>query len=120
MVGGSSALFGTATNDQVYLYDAQAGTVALLSTKADYSKSGTGPSDNPIISSDGRYVVYRSSAADIAPGTDFFDLGGDSLAAARIFTAVRKQFGVGITLDQLYQVHTIKGMSAFIAAAGAA
>jgi amino acid adenylation domain-containing protein len=64
--------------------------------------------------------VLRVPAADIAPGTDLFDLGGDSLAAARIFTAVRKQFGVGITLDQLYQVHTIRAMAGFIAAASTA
>jgi amino acid adenylation domain-containing protein len=64
--------------------------------------------------------VLRVPASDIAPDTDFFDLGGDSLAAARIFTAVRKQFGVGITLDQLYQVQTIRGMAGFITAASAA
>jgi pyochelin synthetase len=64
--------------------------------------------------------VLRVPAADIGTATDFYDLGGDSLAAARIFTAVRKQFGVGITLDQLYQVRTIQAMAGFIAAAGAA
>lgn len=64
--------------------------------------------------------VLRVPTADIGTTTDFYDLGGDSLAAARIFTAVRKQFGVGITLDQLYQVRTIARMAAFIAAAGAA
>jgi pyochelin synthetase len=64
--------------------------------------------------------VLGVPAASIGPGTDFYDLGGESLAAARIFTAVRKQFGVGITLDQLYQVCTIASMSGLIAAAGAA
>jgi pyochelin synthetase len=63
--------------------------------------------------------VLRVPAADIGLATDFYDLGGDSLAAARIFTAVRKQFGVGMTLDQLYQVSTIERMAGFIATAGA-
>ena len=59
------------------------------------------------------------SAGDISPDTDFYDLGGDSLAAARIFTVVRKRFGVGITLDQLHEVRTVREMAAFVAAAGA-
>jgi pyochelin synthetase len=58
--------------------------------------------------------VLRVPAAEIGPATDLFDLGGDSLAAARIFTAVRKQFGVGLTLDQLHQVRTVAEMAAFI------
>jgi amino acid adenylation domain-containing protein len=63
--------------------------------------------------------VLRVPAADIGPATDFYDLGGDSLAAARVFTAVRKQFGIGLTLDQLHQVRTIAEMAGFLAAAGA-
>jgi pyochelin synthetase len=62
--------------------------------------------------------VLAVPAAEIDPGADFYDVGGDSLAAARIFTAVRKQFGVGITLDQLHQVSTIRLMADFIASAG--
>jgi pyochelin synthetase len=64
--------------------------------------------------------VLGVPAADIGPAVDFYDLGGDSLAAARILTAVRKRFGVGITLDQLYQVRTVASMSGLIAAGGAA
>jgi amino acid adenylation domain-containing protein len=63
--------------------------------------------------------VLRVPAAGIGPAADFYDLGGDSLAAARIFTMVRKQFAVGITLDQLYQVRTVEAMAAFVAASGA-
>jgi pyochelin synthetase len=60
--------------------------------------------------------VLQVDPGDIGPDTDLYDLGGDSLAAARIFTAVRKQLGVGITLDQLYQVRTVQTMAAFIEA----
>jgi acyl carrier protein len=63
--------------------------------------------------------VLRVPAADIGPDADFYDLGGDSLAAARIFTGVRKHFGVSITLDQLHEVRTVRAMAAFIEAAGA-
>ena len=60
--------------------------------------------------------VLRIPAASIEPDGNFYDLGGDSLAAARIFTGVRKQFGVSITLDRLYDVRTIRAMAAFIEA----
>jgi pyochelin synthetase len=52
--------------------------------------------------------------AEIGEDADLFELGGDSLAAARIFTAVRKETGVGITLDQLYLVRTVAGMAGFV------
>ncbi|GAB2737110.1 non-ribosomal peptide synthetase [Amycolatopsis magusensis] len=45
-----------------------------------------------------------------------FDLGGDSLAAARILAGVRKRFGVGLTLDRLPEVDTVRRMAATIAA----
>jgi pyochelin synthetase len=63
--------------------------------------------------------VLQVPAGHIGPDADFYDLGGDSLTAARIFTSVRKRFGVGITLDQLHQVRTVRAMAAFLAAAGA-
>jgi pyochelin synthetase len=60
--------------------------------------------------------VLRLPPASVSPGSDFYDLGGDSLAAARVFTAVRKQFGVSITLDRLYDVRTVESMAAHIEA----
>jgi Tol biopolymer transport system component len=56
------------TNNQVYLGDLSAGTSALISDTLDHSRGGDGDSDNPVLSADGRYVVYRSSADDIAIG----------------------------------------------------
>ena len=55
--------------------------------------------------------------AEVDPDVDFYDLGGDSLAAARILTGVRKRFGVGITLDQLHEVQTVRAMAARVEAA---
>ena len=48
--------------------------------------------------------------------SSLYDLGGDSLAAARILTGVRKQFGVSITLDRLYDVRTVRAMAACVEA----
>jgi Tol biopolymer transport system component len=55
------------TND-VYLRDMQTGTVTLVSVNQNGSASAAGPSDSPVVSTDGRFVAFRSFAADIAPG----------------------------------------------------
>jgi pyochelin synthetase len=64
--------------------------------------------------------VLRVPAESIGPGSNFYDLGGDSLAAARVFTGVRKQFGVSITLDRLHDVRTVETMAACVEAGLAA
>ncbi|HEX3492344.1 MAG TPA: amino acid adenylation domain-containing protein [Streptosporangiaceae bacterium] len=60
-------------------------------------------------------AVLHLPPGSLAPDSDFFDLGGDSLAAARVFTGLRKQYGVSITLDRLYDVRTVRAMAAYIA-----
>ncbi|HXS65855.1 MAG TPA: amino acid adenylation domain-containing protein [Streptosporangiaceae bacterium] len=62
--------------------------------------------------------VLRLPAESIAADADFYDLGGDSLAGARIFTGVRKLFGVSITLDRLYDLRHPYAMAAAVAEAG--
>jgi acyl carrier protein len=37
----------------------------------------------------------------VGPDTDFFDQGGDSLLATRVLSAVARQYGVELTIDQL-------------------
>jgi acyl carrier protein len=44
----------------------------------------------------------------------FFDLGGDSLTATRVLEAVRKQFGVVVSLQQLFSAPTVVAMAAAI------
>lgn len=58
--------------------------------------------------------VLRCEVADLDLDGDFYAAAGDSLAAARILTGVRKQFGVGITLDRFYEVASIRAMAAAI------
>lgn len=50
--------------------------------------------------------------ADVDVTSTLYDLGGDSLAAARILTGVRKQFGITIPLDRLPEVETVRAMAA--------
>jgi amino acid adenylation domain-containing protein len=59
--------------------------------------------------------VLKLPPSSIEPGSDFYDLGGDSLAGARILTGVRKRFGVTITLDRLYELRVVAEMAASIA-----
>jgi amino acid adenylation domain-containing protein len=53
---------------------------------------------------------------EVRPDANFYDLGGDSLSAARILTEVRKRYAVTIPLDQLYSVATVRSMAARVAA----
>ncbi len=55
------------TND-VYLLDAQTLTLTLVSVNQSGIGSAAGPSDWPVVSTDGRFVVFRSFATDVAPG----------------------------------------------------
>ncbi len=64
-------------------------------------------------------AVLGVPAGGIDPEGDFYDLGGDSLAAARILTGVRKRFGVSITLDRLYEVQTVRAMASCVEAGSA-
>jgi hypothetical protein len=52
------------STNQVYLYDLQTGTTLLVSRTAALLPPAA-PSDSPAISVDGRFIVYRSFAADI-------------------------------------------------------
>ncbi len=57
-----------AATNQVYLYDLQVQTNYLASHSYGSSGGAYGASDWPEISSDGRFIAYRSTASDIAPG----------------------------------------------------
>jgi acyl-coenzyme A synthetase/AMP-(fatty) acid ligase/acyl carrier protein len=48
-----------------------------------------------------------------SPGVDddFFDVGGDSLKAAQIVTALRLEFGVDVAMRHLFERSTIAGLS---------
>jgi Tol biopolymer transport system component len=54
--------------NQVYLYDVVAKTQTLVSHTAGSTTAADGSSDSPNISSDGRYVAYRSSSDNLVSG----------------------------------------------------
>ena len=63
----TSVLAGNDTNGlaDIYVLDRISNTVALASVNLDGSKSGNGKSTSPLISPDGRYVVFMSQASDL-------------------------------------------------------
>ncbi|MCC5996632.1 MAG: amino acid adenylation domain-containing protein [Oceanicaulis sp.] len=50
-----------------------------------------------------------------APGDDFFQLGGHSLSAARVLTRIRQQFGVEVSLRDLFRVCRLADQAELIA-----
>ena len=66
----TSANVPTDTNglNDVYLYDCLTASNTLVSQPYDPAASANGDSDSPDISSDGRFVAYRSAASNLVPG----------------------------------------------------
>jgi hypothetical protein len=54
--------------NQIYLYDFQTGTNLLVSQSYDGVSPGNDQSDSPDISSDEKFVSYRSAASNLVPG----------------------------------------------------
>jgi len=54
--------------NDVYLLDLQTGTLTLVSLNQSGTGSAAGNSDSPVVSSDGRFVVFRSFATNVLPG----------------------------------------------------
>ena len=57
---------------------------------------------------------------DVGPDDRFTELGGDSIAAARVVTGVRKRYGVAIPMHRLAEVDTVAAMAAYVEAQAAA
>ncbi|MGO8928153.1 MAG: hypothetical protein ACLQU3_14880 [Limisphaerales bacterium] len=55
--------------NQVCLYDFQSGTNLLVSGNCTSGEAAYGASDSPDISSDGRFVAYRSAATNMVPAS---------------------------------------------------
>jgi hypothetical protein len=69
------AVFVTKTNlvaidtngvNDIYLCDLSSNRVTLVSINSSHTGSANGPSDSPVVSGDGRFVIYRSFATDTA------------------------------------------------------
>jgi Tol biopolymer transport system component len=67
--GGGNLVPGDANGtSDVFVRDLDAGTTRLASVNAAGTGSGNGPSRNPALSADGRFVAFESDAGDLAAG----------------------------------------------------
>ncbi len=55
------------TVSSIYLYDFQTGSNILISQSFNSSTAANGNADSPVISPDGRFIAYRSSASNSVP-----------------------------------------------------
>jgi acyl carrier protein len=51
---------------------------------------------------------------ELDPGEDFFSLGGSSLGAIRLLHRIEKEFGVELSIRELYIAPTLAGCAAAI------
>jgi Tol biopolymer transport system component len=63
--GDNKSITATAAQD-VFLRDQQTGITTLISTNATGSGPGNGDSYSPVISANGRYILFRSKASNLA------------------------------------------------------
>ena len=49
--------------------------------------------------------------ADADPDDDFFELGGDSLAATRLVAGLREELGIAVTLLQVFENPTAAALT---------
>jgi len=71
---------GDANKSQdIFVRDLQSGTTMLVSVSTNGFNTGNSNSFSPVISSDGRYVLFHSTASNLAAGSFTFGNGSDNL-----------------------------------------
>ncbi|MED7953964.1 MULTISPECIES: phosphopantetheine-binding protein [unclassified Streptomyces] len=65
-------------------------------------------------------AIFRRvlETTDVAADSDFFLLGGDSLIATRVLSAVARTYGVELSFEDFVLAPTPEGLAELIAAAG--
>ncbi|KAK3952976.1 hypothetical protein QBC32DRAFT_388932 [Pseudoneurospora amorphoporcata] len=59
-------------------------------------------------------TILGLSAHEITADADFFDLGGDSLRAGKLLSALRSEFGLSLPIDLVFRGGSVDALSAFI------
>ncbi len=55
---------------------------------------------------------------DVKPDDDFFDIGGHSLSAVRLFAKIRKEYDVDLPLAALFQAPTLRALAIMVISEG--
>ncbi|MFI6844429.1 phosphopantetheine-binding protein [Kitasatospora sp. NBC_00085] len=76
--------------------------------------------DTTSADAEGVAVIFRRvlESADVAADSDFFLLGGDSLIATRVLSAVARTYGVELSFEDFVLAPTPAGLAELIASAG--
>ncbi|MCP9211180.1 non-ribosomal peptide synthetase [Streptomyces sp. NEAU-Y11] len=89
---------------------------ALPTPPTDLSRTGRAPRD---AEEEALHAVFRelldSPGLDI--DTSFFAAGGDSLLATRLMSRIRRDLGLDITIQQLFEAPTVAGLRACVTSA---
>jgi len=94
----SDLVAGDNNNDSdVFVRDLQLGTNVLVSVSMSGTGPGNGDSYSPIMSSDGRYVLFHSGAGNLAPGP--FPLNQASLFWRDLQAGVTLVVAIGVGTD---------------------
>ncbi|MFF0117014.1 phosphopantetheine-binding protein [Streptomyces prasinus] len=84
-------------------------TVTETGTDARNAPAGTGTEDRL------RRVWARLLRHEkLGPDAEFFESGGSSLLASRLLLRVRREFGVQLTLEEVYAHRTLRQMAALV------
>jgi RHS repeat-associated protein len=84
----ASGVADTNLNDDVLVYDIATEAVSLVSLNLAGSAAGNRVSGEPVISADGRYVVFSSQSVDLAPGDN---------PAGTLWDIFRRDLQTGVT-----------------------
>jgi len=107
---------GSPAVENIYLYDFQTTSNVLVSQNYNFTGGGSSSSDSPVISPDGRFIAYRSSATNLVP----FDFNGapdlfvyDTASHATILVSVNADGGSSAADRSLQPVFSADSQSLF-------
>lgn len=60
--------------------------------------------------------ILNITLSDVAPDADFFDLGGDSLKAGKLLSAIRAEFNLHIPIDTIFKHGSSAALATYIQA----
>ncbi len=92
--------------EDVFVRDLQAGTTALVSVNVNSNGPANGDSFSPIISSDGRYILFHSRSSNLAPG---FSNTNESLFRRDLQTGTTFAVTTNTTVNALVATMTSDG-----------
>ncbi|MBM1220410.1 SDR family NAD(P)-dependent oxidoreductase [Ponticoccus sp. SC2-23] len=122
MAGGQSQVIVSSLDLDALTRQAEAGSADDRSSGANFDRpeldSEYAPPENAIEEKLAEFWGDLLGVAEIGVNDSFFDLGGHSLIAVRLFAKVKKAFGVDFPISVLFEAPTIRSCAALLAERG--